>query len=301
MLNKLSCKQTSYKGKYEYGKYLIASDSGCTDFLTKWISSCDFTAYEKKQFRLDGAQGRPRNILYSLNLPSMHQATVMKVSHISPRYRLSRKIDLFITSLYKDYCKISFHGAKALCDQNLPVAKPLAFWTLKQGFFSKKSYCLHSKLPDGQSVKQLLMSPQINDFNCDFHVMAEKLVFIIKGIHDAGLRHGDLHTGNIHTHAPKSTSTQIKNLSELNFFMVDYDNCSIAKIKIPWVKKIFDLKDLSSLVIPTVRDDDLLEMYFRSTPSPSSIRIFKFWKKGGVNLRQKLGLPPKREDRHLAR
>lgn len=83
--------------------------------------------------------------------------------------------------------------------------------------------------------------------------------------------------------------------------MVDYDNCSIAKIKIPWVKKIFDLKDLSSLVIPTVRDDDLLEMYFRSTPSPSSIRIFKFWKKGGVNLRQKLGLPPKREDRHLAR
>lgn len=299
MLNKLPHKQAPSKGRYKHGQYLIACDSGCTDFLAKWITSCDFVAYEKKQFRLGKAQGRPRNILYGLDLPSMHQATVMKVSHISPRYRLSRKIDLFITSLYKDYCKISFYGSKALFDQNLPVAKPLAFWTLRQGFFRKKSYCLHSKLPDGQTVKQLLQSSQINDFNCDFHATAKKLVSIIKNIHNAGLRHGDLHTGNIH--ASKPVTRQVQNLSDLNFSIVDYDSCSMAKTKIPWIKNIFDLKDLSSLVIPTVRDNDLLEMYFNTAPSPFSIRIFKFWKKGGMGLRQKLGLPPKREDRHLVR
>ena len=258
-------------------------------------------AYEKKQFLLSQAQGRPRNILYSLHPPGMHQTAVMKVSHISPRYRLSRKIDLFITSLYKDYCEISFYGAKALWDHNLPVAKPLAFWTFKQGIFTKKSYFLCSKLPVGQSVKQLLQSPQTNNFNLDFHAMAEILVTIIKGIHTAGLRHGDLHIGNIHAHASKPVHGQVQNLSDLNFFIVDYDNCFRSKIKVPWVKKIYDLKDLSSLIIPTVRDGELLKMYFRATPSPYSIKIFKFWKNGGINLRQRLGLPSKKEDRHLAR
>ena len=270
--------------------------------MTRWITSGDFIACEDEQFRMHQAQGRPRNILYSFHLPEMQQEVVMKVSHISSRYRLSRKIDLFITSLYKDYCKISFYGAMALHDRNLPVARPLAFWTFRQGFLRKKSYFLCSMLPDGQPLKQLLQSLPKNDLGCDFHATAEKLVAIIKNIHAADLRHGDLHTGNIYVHAPRpAAGEQTKKSSDFSFSLVDYDNCSKTRIKIPWMKKIYDLKDLSRLVIPTVRDEELLEMYFDATPSPHSIRIFRFWKNGGINLRQKLGLPPKKENRHLAR
>ncbi len=301
MLHHHSRVRALHKGRYKHGQYTIAADSECADFLTGWITSGDFIAYEDEKFRLHQAQGRPRNILYSFRLPGMHQATVMKVSHISPRYRLSRKIDLFLTSLYKDYCKISFYGAVALHDHNLPVARPVAFWTSKQGFFNKKSYFLCSRLPGEQSVKQMLQSLPENDLSCDFHAMAEKLVTIIKGVHAASLRHGDLHTGNIYMHTPKPVvDRQAKKLSDSDFFLVDYDNCSKTRIKIPWVKKIYDLKDLSRLVIPTVRDEELLEMYFNTLPSPQSLRIFRFWKNGGINLRRQLGLPPKKENRHLA-
>ena len=218
MLHHYSRTRVLHKGRYKYGQYIIILDSEYSGFLTKWIASGDFIAYEDEQFRLHQAEGRPRNILYCFNLPGMQQAAVMKVSHISFRYRLSRKIDLFITGLYKDYCKISFYGAMTLHNHNLPVTKPLAFWTFKQGLFRKKSYFLCYKLPGKQSVKQLLESLQLSGSNYDFHGMAKKLVSLIRSIHAAGLRHGDLHTGNILADAIEPVGEQAGNLSDFNFF-----------------------------------------------------------------------------------
>ena len=293
--------QALHKGRYKDGQYITVPDSEYAEILANWITSGDFTAYEDERFRLKQAQGRPRNLLYSFHLPGMQQATVMKVSHISPRYRLSRKIDLFITGLYKDYCRISFHGAMALHEQDLPVARPLAFWTFKQGCFRKKSYFLCNKLPGSQSLKQLLESCRQNNSHPDFHGMARKLASLVRSIHAAGLRHGDLHTGNFLVHATEPPGSQAKKMPEFNFFLVDYDKCSEARLKHPWIKTVYDLKDLSSLVMPTVRDEEWLEMYFNETPTPRSIRIFGFWKNGGINLRRRLlRLPPKKENRHLA-
>ena len=301
MLYHYSRTQTLHKGRYKYGQYITIPDPEYAEFLINWITSGGFIAYEDERFCLKQAQGRPRNILYSFSLPGVQQTMVMKVSHISPRYRLSRKIDLFITGLYKDYCKISFHGAMALHKQNFPVTKPLAFWTFKQGFFRKKSYFLCNKLPGSQSIKQLLESCQQNNSHLDFHEMARELASLVRSMHIAGLRHGDLHTGNFLAHTTEPLGSQAKKLPKFTFFLVDYDKCSEVKIKHSWVKTVYDLKDLSSLVIPNVRDEELLEMYFNETPSPYSIRIFRFWKNGGINLRQRLlGLPPKKENRHLA-
>ena len=290
------------KGRNRHGQYIVTHDSEHADFLTRWIASGDFIAYEDEQFCLRQAEGRVRNILYSFHLPRIQQEVVMKVLHISPRYRLLRKIDLFITGLYKDYCKISFCGAMALYSHNLPVAKPLAFWTFKQGFFSKKSYFLCYRLPGKLSVKQLLRSLQANEFDFDFHAMARKLVALVRSIHTAGLRHGDLHTGNILADVTELEIEQSGKRSDFSYFLVDYEKCSKVRIKTSWVKTLYDLKDLSSLVIPTVDDETLLEMYFGSVPSSHSVKIFKFWKNGGINLRQRLlGLPPKKDNRHLAR
>ncbi len=226
----------------------------------------------------------------------------MKISHINPRYKLSRKIDLFLTGLYKDYCKISFYGAAALHNHNLPVAGPLAFWTVKQNFFKKKSYFLCDKLPGEQSVNQLLQTLETNKPPNGCHTLAERLVPLIRDVHAAGLRHNDFHAGNIHVHFQKSASTDpIKKISEAKFFLLDYDNCSKTRIKIRWIKKIYDLKDLSLLAIPTVSNAELLEMYFNTSPSSQSLRVFKFWKNGGINLRKQLGFSPKKENRHLAR
>ncbi len=286
-----------HKGRYRHGKYIVNPTSESADSLIRWIITGGFTAYEKKQFHLSQAKGRLRNSLYSFYLPEMQQEVVMKVSHIHPRYRFSRKIDLFLTSLYKDYCKISFYGTVTLHGHSLPVARPLAFWTVRQSFFKKKSYFLCDKLPGEQSVSQLLQSPT----TCDYRSLAEKLVAIIRNIHAAELRHGDLHTGNIYAHFPRFTpAKQTREMSEVDFYLLDYDNCSKTRIKTLWIKKIYDLKDLSLLTIPTVSDEELLQMYFGKPPSSQALRIFRFWKNGGINLRKQLGLPPKKENRHLA-
>ena len=281
---------------------MVSQNSGPADFLPQWITTRGFATYEQVQFLLRHTEGRPRNKLYSFYLPEIQQEVVMKVSHINPRYRLSRKIDLFLTSLYKDYCKIGFCAASMLHSHNLPVARPLAFWTFRKTFSDKKSYFLCARLPGEQSVKQLLHSSETGDFDDGFHTLAEKTVAIIKSVHAAGLRHGDLHLGNIHSHFPRSTpgSKQTKDISDAELFLLDYDNCSKTRIKIPWVKTLYDLKDLSLLTIPTVKDEELLGMYFNTPPTPCSLMAFRFWKNGGCNLRRQLGFKPKRSGRHLA-
>ncbi len=268
-----------HRGKYRHGKYIVSPAPKSAATLIQWITSGRFSAYEKEQFHLSKVPCRPRNKLYSFHLPEMQQEVVMKVSHINPSYRLSRKIDLFLTSLYKDYCKISFHGALALDNCNLPVATPLAFWTVKQGFFKKESYFLSSKLPGEKSVCQMLQSLERDEIKNDCHALSKKLVTIIRNMHAANLRHGDLHTGNFYINFPQSESIgQPRKISNADLFLLDYDSCSNTKITIPWIKKIYDLKDLSLLAIPGVRDEELLEMYFNDISSPGSLRVFRFWK-----------------------
>ncbi len=290
-----------YKGRRQREKCVVNPKLEATDSLTRWITSGGFVACEKEQFHLSQACGRPRNKIYNFYLPEAQQEVIMKVSHINPRYKWSRKIDLFLTSLYKDYCEISFHGASALHSHNLPVARPLAFWTLKQSFFKKKSYFLSDKLPGEQSVKQLLESSKLDDFKDDCPALAEKLVGIIRDTHAANLRHGDFQTGNIYAHFPQhAPDGRPEKVSDAKFFLLDYDGCSKVKIKTPWVKKIYDLKDLSLLVIPTISDEKLLEIYFDAPPSPLWLKIFRFWRNEGGNLRKWLGFSPKKENRHLA-
>ncbi len=267
------------RGKYKRGKYIVGSDSETADFLADWITSARFREYEREEFRISPGKGRPRNKLYSFRPPPIRQDLVMKVSQISPDYKLSRKIDLFLTGLYKNYSKVSFYGARALYERRLPVAEPMAFWTYRESFLVKRSYFLCRRLP-GVSVKDLLAEPPQKYSVADYRRLAEKLVKVIRDVHDSGLRHGDFKTGNVQVDHPRLVSESSANkISNGRVFLLDYDNVSKARIKIPWVKKIYDLKDLSRLSIPTVSYEELLEIYFDGPASSRSLRTFKFWKK----------------------
>lgn len=267
------------KGSYKHGKYIVGSDSETADFLTDWIVAVRFKEYEREEFRISHGKSRRRNKLYSFRPPPMRQDLVMKVSRISPDYKLSRRIDLFLTGLYKNYSKVSFHGARALHERRLPVAEPLAFWTYKESFLVKRSYFLCRRLP-GVSVSNLLSDPTTKYSAADCRGLAEKLIKMIRGVHAAGLRHGDFKTDNVQIDRPRLVSESSENpLSDGRVFLLDYDNVSKTRIKLPWLKKIYDLKDISRLSIPAVGYEELLDMYFDGHASPRWRRTFIFWKK----------------------
>ncbi len=288
------------RGGYRRGRYVVSPEPEIRTFLTGWIASEGFIPYERPDAALNHDGSRPRNRLYTFHLPQIQREVVMKVSRIDPRYRLSRKIDLFLTGLYKDYCKISFRGAAALYAAGLPVAEPLAFWTCKRGILDKRSYFLYRKLPGQTSVKKLLQKAE-NEPKDHYLQLAKKLVSIIKRIHDANLRHGDFHTKNVQAHFPRPTATApAEKIQDAAYYVLDYDKVSKTKITTPWIKRIGDLKDLSSLTIPAVGDDELLEIYLGTPPPPRWSRTFKFWRNGGVNLSKRFGAAPRKEGRHLA-
>lgn len=289
---------------YVIPKYIVSAEPETSAFLSEWIVSGGFIPYERSDHALNHDGGRPRNRLYEFHLPRIRREVVMKVSRIDPRYRLSRKIDLFVTGLYKDYCKVGFLGAKALYAAGLPGAEPLAFWTCRRGIFDKRSYFLYRKLPGQTSVKKLLQKAGNEHKDCHLR-LAKKLVSIIRRIHAANLRHGDFHAGNVQVHFPSPTEASAApasaaEIQDAAYYVLDYDKVSKVAVTTPWIKRIGDLKDLSLLTIPAVGDDELLKMYFGASPPPRWSRTFKFWRNGGFSLSKQLGATPKKEGRHLA-
>ena len=289
----------NHYGRYRHGKYIVSPNSEISESLIEWIASSGFREYEEERHALNHDGGRPRNLLYAFHLPIIEGDVVMKISHINPRYRLSRKIELFISGLYKDYCKVAFRGATLLHAAGLPVTEPLAFWTFRRRRFDKRSYFLYRRLPGESSVDKLLREAG-NMEKEDCRKLAEKLAAIIRSIHATNLRHGDLYTGNILAHFPPSADPA-KKLSDADFYLLDYDNVSKTTLTTPWLKTIGDLRDLSRLPVPKVSDDTLLKMYFGIPPSPWQSKVFRFWRNGGFDLRRRLGAPPKKRGRHLAR
>lgn len=282
------------KGRHKSGSYIVSAHAEEVGKVIDWIDRNEFREFEKSRHEL-ASDGRPRNKIYTVKLSFSEHEMVMKVSHINPRYRLSRKIDLFLSSLIKNYGKISFEGALALYNCGLPVACPQAFWTSRQSFFKRKSYFLCTRLPGQQSLEQWCRSCAADNHR---RILAAKAAAVVRNIHAHQLRHGDLHAGNFYVHFPSQNRKQKP--SDAKLFLLDYDNCSKPGIKMPWIKSILDLRDLSRLHIPGVDDRELLTMYLGKQPTAMQLWFFKYWRQGGFNVRRWIGLPPKKAGRHYA-
>ena len=286
------------RGSYRRGRYGVSPESEIRTFLTGWIASESFIPYERPDAALN-SDGRNR--LYVFYLPQIQREVVMKVSRIETCFGLTRKIRWFLYGLYK-YSKAGFRGAAALYAAGPPVAEPLAFWTCKRGILDKRSYFLYRKIPGQTSVAKLLQKAE-NEPKDHYLRLAKELISIIKRIHDANLRHGDFHTGNVQAHFPQPLPTATapaEKIQDAAYYVLDYDKVSKTKITTPWIKRIYDLKDLRKLRIPAVSDDELLEIYLGTPPPPRWSRTFKFWRNGGVNLRERFGAAPRKKGRHLA-
>ena len=272
---------TITRGKYASGRYLVADDA--PPELVEWITEQKFARYEDEQHLLK-RHGRRRNRLYSFHLPAARSDVVMKVFQIDPRYKRSRRIDLLIRRLLgKDYNRNAFLRCRAMRAAGLPVAKPLAYWSYKgRGLFGAKSFFLYQKIPSEQSLDDLCRAIREKDRGDAERLLAcvrEKVLHEIWRMHEAGFRHGDPQTINILVKAPSTPSA--REIEQATFTFIDYDRCSRAEVRVPFIKKFFDLRDLRVLYIDRFGPHELLDSGPDGKQAAIWHTVLSFWQYGG--------------------
>ena len=287
------------KGRHKHGKYIVNSGPGSATTITEWIISGAFEAFEQEQ-SLFGHRNRPRNQVYSFYLPQIERHVVMKVFHINPKYTWSRKINLFFNQYFRDYNKAAFIGCCALREAGFAVAKPLAWWNLRRDFLDPKSYFLYEKIELEHSLQDLFnhIRRQNGDASRLLDAIRRKAIDALKKIHDADLGHDDFHMRNIlvNTHL---NQLELKDIEEATFYFIDYDRCYKTNIRIPLIKKFFDIRDFRRVAIVETDSHEMLDLYM-GRRIPVWHGVLEFWKRGGFNpLRWVKSNRPRKQRRHL--
>ena len=76
----------------------------------------------------------------------------------------------------------------------------------------------------------------------------------------------------------------IDNLSNTKVYFIDYDRGSLTKIKYPaFIRRFFDLRDVSIMAIDDTPYWDMLRLYLGSDYHPLWVWVLNFWRRGGFN------------------
>ena len=192
----ISGKHNIIHGRHRSGRYCVTLHAQNPRALVEWIEAHEFRRFEDERYHLKRCFGRRRSQLYGIPLPGMQGEAVMKMSTIHPAYKLSRRTELFLRSLYRDYNKAAFKYALALLNAGVPVAEPFAFWSDRRSQFDRRSYLLCRKVPGGMTLHDLLQKiSQQDDEATQYitHSICRRLIEIMRKMHAARLRHGDPH------------------------------------------------------------------------------------------------------------
>ena len=248
--------------------------------------------YEKTQLQLD-KKSRKRNRLYCLNYVPVGCNAVMKVSQISQGYKFWRKIDLFITGLFKDYNYRSYVGSTQLQKAGVDTIRPIAYWTFKSSWLNRKSYLLYQKVESELTVSELcryICKSEVLNKGALIETIANRCVDIVKKIHMASVRHDDPHGGNILTNlrCQDIPSLDVEDIKNARFTLIDNDRCTHARIMTPVLKRFFDLKCLVRFRICEFPQQELLRLYLKEDYRTYWWHVLGFWRSGGFSIRKRV-------------
>lgn len=291
-------------GRHRSGKYLIRPCAE-THGLAEWIETHQFRRHENERNRID-RHGRPRNRLYGVHLPGSRTPAVMKMSWIDPGYKLSRKLELFLRSLYKDYNKAAFSNVCALFHAAIPVAEPFAFWSDRRGRFDRRSYLLYRKVDSKVTLAEACEKiSQSNDEHAQRITggIRRRVMTVLREMHAAGFRYGDPHLNNILLGAGRGAGEiTAQNVETMPICFIDYDHCSKTRLKLPALKHFLDLRDVCQANAGAgERALEELAAFYCGKTSPRQRAALRFWAGGGFNPLRWLDRRKKKSGRHLRR
>jgi len=215
----------------------------------------------------------------------------MKVSEISKDYKFWRKVDLFITSLFKDYNYNSYRGTTKLQEAGVDTIKPIAYWTHKTSWLNHKSYFLYEKVESDLTVAELcneIISSQVRNKNELINIITERCVEIVQNIHAANIRHDDPHGGNILTNLKYKNinNISVEDIKKAKFTLIDNDRCTFDHTITATLKRFYDLKCLRRFNICQIPQQALLQQYLGNEYKNYWWHVLNFWKSGGFSIKK---------------
>ncbi len=252
---------------YPHGKVLINDAFSSSRLTEKWIQGEQFLEYEKAQFQL-GKKSRKRNRLYCFDYEPENCSVVMKVSQISRHYKFSRKINLFLTGLFKDYNYRSYIGSLRLKQAGIDTIKPIAHWTFRSSWLNRKSYLLYQKVESELTVSELcrhILQSGRKNRDVLIEAIANRCVEIVRKIHAGNIRHDDPHDRNILTDLTHQdiAKLSVEDIMKARFTLIDNDRCTFSRTVNPSLKRFFDIKCLARFSICEIPKQELLRLYLK--------------------------------------
>lgn len=204
----------------------------------------------------------------------------MKVSSISSQYPWSRKWELWLRRLiFNDHNATAFAACEALQKLGFPVAQAITLWSDGKGF-ARKTYFLYEKLEKNSNAETLMHELQKADddnaLQCADALLI-KMFSMIADIHRHAWRHGDPVPKNFLLDVNKPAATlNTEDIENIQLYLIDYDRSRRARVTMPFLKKLFDLKDLRGFVRFGYTADRILQAY-GSGKSPFWKQVLIFW------------------------
>ena len=276
---------------YSKGRFSIYKEGTSYNLIEKWIREEEFLKFEKDELQLS-KKSRRRNKLYCFHSEYTDSNVIMKVSEISKNYKLWRRVDLFMTGLFKDYNLNSYKGSIKLHEAGVDTLIPIAYWTYKTSWINRKSYFLYEKVESEYTVTELcydIIASNADNKKELINAIANKCVEIVKKIHAANIRHDDPHGGNFLTSLfyNNINNIAVDDIKNAKFTLIDNDRCTSNRAK-STLKRFFDLKCLRRFNICQIPQKVLLQNYLGDEYKDYWWHVLNFWKSGGFSIKQRI-------------
>ncbi len=272
--------------RYDKGNYHLREDLPYTEAVRDLIVTQSFRDYETT--RLHVHPGRKRSVLFTFHFPPAEKELVMKVARTTGDYPLSRRIELYLKSLFNDYSKAAFEGALALEEAGIATGRPVAYWTCRTSLLKKESYFLYEKIEAECTARELRSRVATGGTPEDQQAVSsleEQMSQITRRLHGHGLRHGDIHSENFLVSLASAAGAEPQQSSpELSLYLIDTDRVTRTRLSIPVVKRFFDLRCLCKLDFSDDERKQFLKRYLGDDYSPFWWRVLTFWRNGGFGL-----------------
>jgi serine/threonine protein kinase len=248
---KLAMNKTLTARRYAHGTYIICDDVRYAGAVHDLVTGLRFRQLQCSRNRCYRAATRRRNSLYCFYFGPAGGALVMKVSRLHPDERLGRKLDWYLRRLRKDYGREAFNGALWLQAAGINTARPVACWSYGKSWWDRESYFLYERV-EGESIDRYIersrhaASPyQRLVSTC----MVEKVVEMTKHLHTRGLRHTDIHSGNVLAEFDAQCCPPDRQaiLAGLRVYLIDTDHVRKARVRLPVIKRFVDLRCLRGI------------------------------------------------------
>lgn len=270
------------------GVYAISPNISDKEKLLSWVKSKDYEKLLHSENRLI-RHTRKRNKLYAFQHPIIEKQVILKVSEIDKQYKLLRRINLYLSTLFNDYNYRAFIGARLLHENNITCPNPVAYWNEKHYFLINKSYYLYEKIEADDSVHSFvekLSAKSVSSLDQILDILANKIVRVVQSIHDSGYRQGDPHPGNflITNFTKDASELSTDEISQAEITIIDLDKFSIARINYSPIKRFFDIRCFRRCTLGNLNQQNMLKIYLGNRHSKLWSVVLEFWMLGGFNF-----------------